>query len=287
MNFRQRFCSILFAAICALALSPTSVAHAGGVHSISITSLPMARSPITIDGNLSDWPDVRPVEYVPIAPGLAKSGSPALDALRRHPDFADIQACYSGKALFIGIVWTGLSKNEAGQFMQLHIVSDRTVTIRIPESGVAGSEPVEEMASGGDVWHNISANGGAVSKTAFDPDGTVTQEIRIPWAYLTSSGVPSSMLTMAFDLEWPNLTEPFIGRLPQEVLNPNTHLTACFLTSPGKILGGDVYLGDPADWGVLRFVQSAEANDTKYSVMATGATETTVPKLTAPIDING
>src|ERR1700709_1662574 len=89
------------ASFLSVVLAPS--AQAGGVHDIPLTSIPLARSPIVMDGSLADWPDTPPVTFVPVAPGLAKAGSAALAQLRRRPAAATLQASYNSKALYFGI----------------------------------------------------------------------------------------------------------------------------------------------------------------------------------------
>ena len=65
------------------------------------------------------------------------------------------------------------------------------------------------------------------------------------------------------------------------------HLTACFLTSPEKLFGRDTYLGDPNQWGQLKFVDQPQANATQMAPLATGATETYVSRAIAPLSLSG
>lgn len=260
-----------------------SSAQAGGVHDIPLTSVPVARSPIVIDGSLAEWPDTRPVAFVPVTPGLVKSNSAALAQLRRQPASATLQAAYDSKALYFGIVWKGAA---GGGSVTLHVQTDRIAHIRIALRGAGRQAVIQERFDGGPAWRGITT-GGAVSVSAARADGTTTEEIRIPWPGLTKSGAAATSLTLAADLEWPGLTAAFLRQLPTEVRHDNTHLTACFLTSSDKLFGRDAYLGSPSDWGDLKFAAGPHANETRTSALATGATEAYVSRVTAPLAVTG
>ena len=252
--------------------------YAGGVHDVALTSISLARSPITIDGSLADWPDTHSVAFTPLDPGLAKAetsaGATALAELRRHPDSAALQACYDAQALYIGVKWHG----GAGR-LALHVQTDRIAHVRVGPSG-----RLEGRLGDAAVWHGL----GVGAKWAVTPGmGGATEEIRIPWQALTKSGAAPAGLTLAADLEWPGVSEAFLRQLPTAVRHDNTHLTACFLSSSGKVFGRDAYLGNPSDWGALRFVAGAHANATQVSALATGATEAYVARVKAPPVVNG
>ena len=279
----RRSCGCV-AALFAAAFLP--LAHAGGVHDIPLVSIPLARSPIVLDGSLADWPETRPITIVPIDPGLAKSGSASLGQLRRHPDSATLQAAYDRKALYFGIVWKGPSRAPDVGSVDLHIKTDRIVHVRVASSSGGRQRPLQERVDDGKSWRQVGS-GGARCVMAAHADGTTTQEIRIPWSDLTRDGVAVGSIGMAADFAWPGLTPTFLRQLPPGVLHDNTHLTACFLTSAGKLFGRDSYLGSPSDWGDLKFVAAPQANATQVSTLATGATETYVVRLPTPPPVNG
>lgn len=274
----------LAAALVAVALVPS--AHAGGVHDIPLTSIPMARSPIVVDGNLSDWPDTRPVAFVPLDPGLVKSGSAALAQLRRRPIAATLQAAYDHKALYFGIVWKGLGQASSNGSVDLHVQTDQIAHVRIAPAAAGRQQTIQERFADETAWRNIATEGAAAVSVAHT-DGTTTQEIRLPWAILTKSGAAATAVTLAVDLEWPGLTPSFLRQLPGEVLHANTYLTACFLTSPSRLFGRDSYLGSPNDWGDLKFAAGPRANETQRAALATGATEAYVSRVTTPLPVTG
>ncbi len=280
LNGKNRFYGVA-ALLSASAFTPP--AHAGGVHDITLNSIPLARTPIVVDGNLSDWPDTRPAPFVPIDAGLDSSSSPALAQLRRQHNSATLQAAYDAKALYIGLVWNGLTPGKAASVV-LHIKTDRVTHLRIAPLLAGKPQGVQERM---DDQPNCQNASGATSVTGVPLDGAVTQEIRIPWSQLSQSAKPATSLTLAADLEWPDLTQPFIQQLPTEVLHGNTHLTACFLTSPARLFGRDQYLGNPNDWGTLNFMDGPHANATQESTLASGATETFVSLVQTPVKVDG
>ena len=264
------FCGLL-ASLTLIASGP--LAHGGGVRDIPLTSIPRARSPIVIDGDLRDWPDTRPIPVVPIDLGLAQSGSVARDRLRHHPDSATLQAAYDAKALYLGIVWRGLPRTSGGGSVEFHIKTDRTAHIPFAAGKTGQSRSIAAL--------------GASCVTATRSDGATVQEIRLPWSALTRSGQPPGSLTLAADFRWPDLTTTVLRQIPTGVLHANTHLTACFLTSAPKLFGRDSYLGSPSDWGSLKFADWPHANVTLVSALATGATEMFVSRVQAPLAVNG
>ena len=280
----SRFSRALLALAAGLSGFAAFPAFAGGVHTLTLSTIPVARSPIAVDGNLSDWPDTRPVTFSPLNPGLVKSSSPAMMRLRREKDSATLQSCYNSKALYVGITWTGIARPAGSADVELHVDTDRVANIRIAPVAAGHQELVQERFDGESDWHALPA---AKSAAAAQPSGTVTQEIRIPWANLTKTGTPPASLTLALDFEWSNLTPAFIKSLPTDLLHNNTHLTACFLTSPNALFGLQQYLGNPNDWGQLKFVDQPHANVTQVSPMETGATESYVQKVQTPIDVDG
>ena len=280
-NFGRLFVALMAGLISGQALP----ASAGGVHPLALSTIPVARSPIVVDGNLSDWPDTRAVTFVPINPGLVKSSSPAMTRLRRQNDSATLQACYDGKALYLGIAWAGLTRPPGSAALELHVITDRVAHVRIAPI-TAGRQAVFERFGDTGAWQTPPA-AGAKSDAVARPGGVVTQEVRIPWADLTQTGAPPASLTLGADFAWSNLPPSFIKALPTEVLHNNTHLTACFLTSPQALFGLQQYLGDPNDWGQLRFVDQPHANVTQTSAMETGATESYVTRVQTPLAIDG
>ncbi len=275
--------------VAALALTLAQPARAGGVRDIALSSIPLARVPIAIDGSLGDWPDTHPIPLVPIDPGLVQSGSPALAQLRRQQPVATLRACYDLKALYFGIVWKGLGSAAARGSVELHFKTDRVTHIRIAP-GEAGRPLIQLRSDPSQKWQDAAA-GGISSVSASPQKGAVTQEIRVPWAAISRAQVLATSLpvslTLGIDLEWPSLTPAFIRQLPTEVLHANTHLTACFLTSPARLFGRDAYLGNPADWGDLEFVAHPSGNQTQVSTLSTGATQQEVPRLPAPVQVDG
>ena len=251
-------------------------ARAGGVHDVPLNSVPLARSPIVIDGSLADWPDTHPVAFTPLDPGLATDASPALAQLRRRPVSADLQACYDSKALYFAVTWHGSAHGD----LTLHVGTDRIAHVRVaPHVGL------EERIGEGTAWHTLGA--GAECAVAATPGGGTTEEARIPWSALTASGAAPAFVTLAADLEWPGVTPTFLRALPPSVRHDNTHLTDCFLTSPEKLFTRDASLGNPSDWGALRFVAERHANTTQTSLMTTGATETYVSQAATPPALDG
>lgn len=276
-----------------LALASASPARAGGVRDIALASIPLARSPITIDGKLGDWPDARPVSIVPIDAGLAKSGSSALAQLRRQQPWASLQAAYDSQALYFAIVWKGLGQAQGAGFkggsVELHIQAGEAnpvAHIRIAPLSLGRTTSIQHRSDSTSPWRDARASGIASALSAL-AKGVATEEIRIPWSALGKlQGKPqvlASGLVLGVDLEWPGLTQALIKGLPTEVLHANTHLTACFLTSPSKLFGRDAYLGSPSDWGELKFVALSRGNRTQTSTLATGATEMEAPQRQAPV----
>ena len=281
----RRFCGLSLPAFSLLALALGQPAQAGGVHDVPLTSVPIARTPITIDGSLADWPDTHPVTFVPLDPGLVKAnsgpGAAAIAQLRRRPDSAGLQACYDSKALYFAVVWRGAAHGAGG--LTLDVQTDRIAHVRLAPAGPKGV--LQERLGDAPNWKTLGA--GAKYAAAARPDGTWTEEIRIPWQDLTTSGIAPVKLTLAADLEWPQLTESFLRALPGGVRHDNTHLTACFLTSSDRLFGRDSYLGNSNDWGDLKFVAEPHDNATQTSALATGATETYIPQVAAPVALDG
>lgn len=222
------------------------MAYAGGVHDIPLTSILLARTPIVIDGNLADWPDTHAITVVPIDPGLVKSGSVALEQLRHFQDSATLQASYDSKALYWGITWKGLSPASNVGTVEFHIKTDRIAHIRIVPATASGQRSIQERFDTEPNWRPVA---GALCAVAPHSNGTTIQEIRIPWSDVSRSGTAPASLTLAADLEWPNLTQEFLKQLPTEALHANTHLTACFLTSAEKLLGRRCVPGQPGRVG--------------------------------------
>lgn len=266
IRFFSRFTSL---ALSLAAVVIASAAYSGGVHDIPLTSIPQVRSPITVDGSLADWPDTHPVVFTPLDPGLAQAVSPAEKAavaqLRRASPSAELQACYDSRALYFAVIWKGAGQRSGA--LTLHIQTDHVTHLSLTPKA-AGLKRF-------------------TCAVAVNSDGTATEEIRIPWTALTASGKAPSALTLAADLEWPQVTAALIRQLPATVRHDNTHLTACFLTSPSKLFGRDAYLGRPSDWGDLKFVSGQRPNATQISALATGATVAYVPHVSAPLPING
>lgn len=277
--------SALAAAAFAILLAPT--ARAGGVHDIPLTSIPLARNPITIDGSFADWPDTHPAVFAPLDPGLAKPApgveAVALDQLRRRPAAAALQACYDSKALYLGVAWRGVTRQ--GGALTLHVQTDRIAHVRVSPAATERQGLLQERLGDAATWRTLAA--GAEVAAASQPDGTTVEEVRLPWQALAASGKASASLTLAADLTWPQVTAAFLRQLPAGVRHDNTHLTVCFLTSPAKLFGRDVSLGDPNDWGTLRFAEGPHANATQTSALAVGATETYVSRVPTPLTVDG
>ncbi len=271
---------------CVFAFALCETAHAGGVHGIALTSIPEVRTPLVIDGHLSDWPDLHPVVFTPLDPGLAKDQTPAMAQLRSHSYSATVQAAYDQRALYFGIVWTGLPRIAQSGELQLSIQTDRMVHIQIAPSFSGWVPNVLAKMSADSPWRSIGTYG-AKSASVHHPDGTTSQEIRIPWTVLTASSQPTTSLALAIDMQWPSLTASFMRQLPTQVRHDNTLLTDCFLTSPKALFTREPSLGNPADWGSLIFSDGPHTNATRFSALRTGATETYVSKVSAPLPVTG
>ena len=248
----------------AAALAPS--ARAGGVHDIALTAIPVVRSPITVDGSLSDWPDTYPAAFVPLDPGLATdaaaAGAAGLGQLRRRPVSADIQACYDSKALYFGVTWKGTGHQSGG--LTLHVQTDRIAHLRIAPTAAGCRGVVQVRRGDASGWHAWGPGSGFAVATR--PDGTTIEEVRIPWAGLTGSGAAPATLTLAADLEWPQITTAFLRQLPTGVRHDNTHLTDCFLTSPEKLFTPGRIPGQSRPTGAtLKFVAGPHANATQTS----------------------
>ncbi len=248
MNIEKRACQALIAG---LACFFASSAIAGGVHPITLTTIPIARTPITIDGNLSDWPDTRPVTFVPINPGLVKSNASAMTQLRRLGAAADLQACYDSKALYVGITWSGLSRASGSASIDLNVLTDRVVHIHIASVAAGKRQTIQERIGDKPAWHSLALTGAKSVSAA--KVGAVIQEICIPWSDLTRTGATAATMTLGVDLEWSALSPSFIKQLPAEALHASTHLTGCFLTASSAQFGMGQYLSDPNTWGRAPF----------------------------------
>ncbi len=261
-------------------------ANAGGIRTIPLTSIPYARAPITIDGDTSDWPETRPVMYIPIDPAMIKSDSPGLAHLRESGDSADVQMAYDSKALYIALTWKGLESLSHASVVDFNINTDRIAHIRITTNAGATGGIFESRLSEQDSWRTLPV-GAAKSVLKTYKDGGATQEIRIPWTYLTASLTAPTTLTLVADLQWPDLTADVLSDLPTQARHDNTHLTDCFLTAPSQLFTRGGYLPNPNDWGALHFVDQPHDNTTQMSPEASGATELYVPKAAAPVAVDG
>ena len=264
-------------------------AFAGGVQPLALSSIPLARAPIVVDGSFSDWPDTHPAAFVPIDSGLTTSPSPALARIRSLDPRANIRACYDDRALYLGIEWSGLLPGALafGPSAVLHIRTDRVSHFRLNPVVKGWASSIEERIGDADAWKSVSGSGAAIAE-AFHPGRTADQEIRIPWPLLTVSGEkPAGQIEIAIDFRWPTLTTQLLRDLPNEVLHRSTHLTFCFLTSQEKLFSLAPDLLSPADWGQLKFVDAPAANETQASSSGTGAIEMAAPRIDSHPKVDG
>jgi hypothetical protein len=256
------------------------MAVAGGIHTIPITSLPVARSPIAIDGSLADWPDTHAASFDPLDAGLTKSDAASIKTVRTLKIKPSVQACYDSKALYVGVTWNGVGADAVGD-VTVTLAADRTAQVRVARSAT-GVLSVQQRAGDGAAWE-ASAAAGAISTGS----GAKVEEIRIPWSLVTPGPAPKGKVNLAFDFSWPVFSTAFLKQLPAEVRHDNTHQTFCFLTSPAKLFTQDAYLPGAGDWGTLTFADGERANTTQSSATATGATETNVSRVATPVVVDG
>lgn len=269
-------------ALIAALLAASSAAIAGGVHTLPIASLVAARAPITVDGDLSDWPDVRSAAYLPLDPGLVKSDAPSLARLSAMKIKPLVQACYDSKALYLGIVWNGAKAADATGDIEVSVGADKVARVRFAKNAT-GTLTAEIHGNDG-TWQAASSASGAIASRA----NVAVEELRLPWSLvIASDGAPKKAVTIALDFSWAALSPTFLKSLPGDVRHDNTHQTFCFLTSPAKLFTDGSYLPSPGDWGTLRFAAGEQAASTQTSRNATGATELPVSRLSSPVKVDG
>ena len=253
--------------------------QAGGVKTVALSSIPLTRGTITIDGKLNDWPSGEAVVYNPLDPNatfrVETAHSPAMLTLQRTPHTAALRMCYDAQALYAAIKWQG-SQNpvpgKAGGAVTLHFAGERPQDLafawpgatHLPTSAVSAFQPATNGRGG-------------------------TQEIRIPWKLLTRNGQPPAdqKLSWMADFIWPDLSSSFVKQLPDTVRWHNTALTYSFLTAPAKLFSRDGYIGNTADWGDLVFSDAPRANATEASAVASGASVAYAGMAHQPLTIDG
>ena len=249
--------------VCLLTLAlllPASAGRAGGVRPLTFPTIPPAAGPITVDGDLRDWPGGEPVKYVPVDPNagfhVQTGGGAALQTLSRAEHSAALRLCYDARALYVAIEWKGPLRGSQAGAATMHFAGQRVVRLTFP-------------------W-NAPRRSASGAESAFRPDADGrggTQEICIPWTLLTRGGRPpvGAGLTWMADLTWPDLTPALLRALPGDVRWHNTAVTYSFLTSPGKIGHPEGYLPDPASWGRLAFTGTPKPAPVQSEPMASGA----------------
>ena len=251
---RRRFWHLCL--IVSFLLLPPVAGRAGGVRPVNLPVIPLASGPITVDGDLRDWPAGDAVRFVPVDPNagfhVQTGGGAALQTLSRAEHSAALRMCYDAGALYVAIHWKGPLRGVQGGVATLHFTGERPVSLSFP-------------------W-----NGSRSPASAFRPDADGrggVQEIRIPWVLLTRSGKPpvGGALSWMADLTWPDLTPALLRALPGDVRWHNTAVTCSFLTSPEKVGHPEGYLPDPATWGSLVFTDAPQPGPAPSSPMASGA----------------
>ena len=251
-----------FRHFCLLALTlllSASAAWAGGVRPITLPVIPPAAGPITVDGDLRDWPGGEPVKVVPVDPNagfhVQTGGGAALQALQTEHSAA-LRMCYDSRALYIAVQWKGPLHGSQGGAATFHFAGQRAVSLTFP-------------------WYGLRRPASGVA-AAFRPDADGrggTQEVRIPWTLLTAGGKPpvGGALSWMADLTWPDLTPALLRALPGDVRWHNMAVTYSFLTSPDRIGHPESYLPDPATWGRLVFTDAPHSSTVQTAPMASGA----------------
>lgn len=271
---------------CAVSLNGFRPAIAGDIQTMALPALPLARSPIIVDGNFSDWPDTAVVDFKPVDTGLTASSSASLAKLRKLRPEASVRACYDAKALYIGIDWHCAREGQSGASISLHVQTDEVVHIQVAPVSNGRQAVTEQIGSSGKSV-DIAASGVACVSRLGD-DNSATQEIRLPWSILCASGKePVCALRFGFDFKWPALTSPLLSKLPNDVLRRSFYQTFCFLTSADKEYCNAPVLLKSEEWGKLTFTDSPEPNRTGSRDSGAGATEMFATRETTPIRING
>jgi len=267
MSPLRRVCLLALMTLFALA----SGVHAGGVRPLLFPQIPPAAGPITIDGDLRDWPGGDAVRYVPVDLDagfrVETGGGAALRTLSETEHSAALRLCYDARALYVAIRWKGPRRGAQGGAATMHFAGERTVSLAFPWQGAGPPAP------------------GARSVFRPDADGRGgTQEIRIPWALLTRAGKPpvGTALPWMVDLTWPDLTAALLRELPGDVRWHNTAVTYSFLTSADGIGHPEGYLPDSSRWGDLVFTDLPRPPAVLSPPMASGVSALPVARAPHP-----
>ncbi|HEY3333321.1 MAG TPA: FlgD immunoglobulin-like domain containing protein [Capsulimonadaceae bacterium] len=282
MNTKHVLSTVAALAISLVAATP---ALAGGIHTLTLKSIPSTDTAIKVDGSLSDWPATAVAsQFLPIEVGIESSASDAAKKLRANSHNAAVRACYDSVALYIAVEQRGAPGTPLPP-VALSVLTDRMAHVRI--AAKAGGNC--DVAIGYDTTSPVPAPTASAELVMGADRKTAVDEIRIPWKLLTKAGaLPTNRkVRLSVDLVWPDLTPAAVAALPLTVLHPSTFTALSFLTAPGQAINPSGYLPNPSQWGQIAFSADSKPNTVSETVTETRATVLNAAKAAAKPAIDG
>ncbi len=295
-SIRVRFSSLTLTA----ALLFTGAVHGAGVFKTDLLRAAFCSRPITIDGDLKDWPEAGPLQLFPFRKAAGRAGPEIAAVFAKHPGLAlngvELRLCHDHEFLYLGLRLSDASPgiNRATRAEDWYAGGDGVaVHCRVAEGhaftvlwwGQQGGRPRVSIRLDG--WKDAASVGAQSAMTIQDGKGCEI-EIRVPWQSLGISGMAGRTLDLVWEAAFSGVDRALLRTLPLELrLKTRMHSTFNFLTAQEK-LSSRHYLKRPEWWGELAF---GEAGDEPAPVQQTprgsGIASWRVPQTGKPINADG
>ncbi|MFZ2654436.1 MAG: hypothetical protein WAX69_05930 [Victivallales bacterium] len=263
-------------------LSPR--ADAGGVEDIKLPPIQLCGKPVTVDGNLHEWTDGGTL-FTPLKTDrLIARGESLPEQLRKERSVL-IRMSYDTDALYVALDWKDPSPSSnptpaaspgkwasGGCGTELHIFDGRVMHLASwPADDKMGKMNLMMRYDDGSEWIDATEKGIASAASVHADRKGYSQEMKIPWACITSSGIPpaSGQIELMADFAWSDISVETLKTLPEEAGIQNCHFSYNFLTSSDKFFSRG-YLPNPQFWGDIVFTDKNQPPAVETDPYGTG-----------------